>query len=262
MDPPLPERYNVLGVGISRLTLNGAADIVCAWASAGGGGYVCCAPVHPIALGISDLGFREILNRSLLTTPDGMPVVWLGRRRFGESVNRVYGPDLMQAVCAAGREKGLRHFFYGGGEEVAEKLAARLSSDYRGLGVTGMETPPFRDLTDEEVEHLAVRILESGAQVLWVGLGVPKQERFMARMQPHLPGVVQVGVGAAFDFLSGTKPQAPLWMQRAGLEWLFRMASEPRRLAGRYLVGNARFLFHLALQTLKIRKYPMTGIED
>lgn len=226
-----PPRYRVLGVGISRLTLAEAASWITGCVAEGRGGYVCVTPVHGVVEAMDSPEFAGILNNSLLTTPDGMPLVWLGRREFGERVGRVYGPDLMAELL--GGAGPLRHYFYGGDEAVADALVGRLRERFPRLSVAGWETPPWRDLDDAELRALAGRIRESGATVVWVGLGLPRQERFMARMEALLPGVVQIGVGAAFDFLSGRKAQAPRWMQRSGLEWLFRLCAEPRRLGRR-----------------------------
>jgi N-acetylglucosaminyldiphosphoundecaprenol N-acetyl-beta-D-mannosaminyltransferase len=199
----------------------------------------------------SDPGFRRIFNESWLTTPDGMPVVWMGP----PGVERVYGPDLMLAVCDAGRASGLRHYFYGGNPGVADELGARLCARFPGLQVAGAFTPPFRDPDDLEMERLRSEIARSRPDIMWVGLGTPKQERFMAGPGRTLDTALLVGVGAAFDFLSGRVRQAPRWMQRTGLEWLFRLGSEPRRLGPRYLRTNTMFVLRLAAQKLRIRQY-------
>lgn len=262
MSVTIPPRYPVLGVGVNALSLELTITILREYALAGKGGYVCCAPVHPITLAIKDVEYRRVLNRSLLTTPDGMPIVWLGRGREGDQVERVYGPDLLQGLCGPERGEGLKHYLYGGREGVAEVLAKRLEQQNSGLRIVGVETPPYHILGEDELFALAERIRSSGAQMLWVGLGVPKQECLMARLEAYLPEVVQIGVGAAFDFLSGTKRQAPRWMQRHALEWLFRLTCEPRRLGGRYLFGNTLFLWYLALERLGLRSYPLTGIKQ
>lgn len=252
-----PDRYNVLGVGVNPLTLERATRTLLDAADAREGAYVCVCPVHSITIALDDADYQAIMNQSLMTTPDGMPLVWIGRWLTHRDIQRVYGPDLMEAVFHATENTEFIHYFYGGDDGVAEKLIKCLKERFPGLKIAGYESPPFREISDRELEALASRVGQSGAHFLWVGLGVPKQERFMARAQSSMPGVVQIGVGAAFDFLSGAKPQAPRWMQRSGLEWLFRLCSEPKRLAGRYLIGNSRFLWHFLLQVTGIRRYPI-----
>jgi N-acetylglucosaminyldiphosphoundecaprenol N-acetyl-beta-D-mannosaminyltransferase len=173
-------------------------------------------------------------------------------------VERVYGPDLMLAVCDTGRASGLRHFFYGGAPGVAGELAAMLSARFPGLLVAGTFAPPYRELNDREARGLESEVARSHPDIVWVGLGTPKQERFMAGPGRALDAGLLVGVGAAFDFLSGRVRQAPRWMQRSGLEWLFRLCMEPRRLAPRYLKTNTMFVLRVAAQKLGIRRYPIT----
>ncbi|HXQ81589.1 MAG TPA: WecB/TagA/CpsF family glycosyltransferase [Opitutaceae bacterium] len=253
MNPPAVPRYNVLGVGVSALSFLQARDLVVGARGAMRLGYVCLCTVNGLAEARRDPGYRRILNESWLTTPDGMPLVWMGP----PMVERVYGPDLMLAVCDAGRARGLRHYLYGGIPGVAEELGARLSARYPGLLVVGAFTPPFRDLDASELGHLASDIARTRPDIVWVGLGTPKQERFMAGPGRTLETALLVGVGAAFDFLSGRVRQAPRWMQRAGLEWLFRLCAEPRRLGLRYLTTNPVFVLRVAAQKLRIREYPV-----
>ncbi len=250
--PPVP-RYNVLGVGVSALSLARARDLIVGARGAKNLGYVCLCTVNGLGEARADPGFRRIFNESWLTTPDGMPLVWMGP----PGVERVYGPDLMLAVCDAGRSVGLRHYLYGGKAGVAGDLAASLSARFPGLLVVGAFTPPFRELDDSEMERLRSEIAGSRPDIVWVGLGTPKQERFMAGPGRMLDAALMVGVGAAFDFLSGRVRQAPRWMQRAGLEWLFRLCMEPARLGPRYLRTNSMFILRLAAQKLRIREYPL-----
>ncbi len=249
----LPPRYNVLGVGVSTLTLAAARDHVLAARGQTRLGYVCITPVHAVSEAVADPGFRRILNESYLTTPDGMPLVWLGPA----GVERVYGPDLMLAVCDAGRGVGLRHYFYGGAPGVAETLRERLGLRFPGLVVAGTFTPPYHPLSAEEAAAFRADVARARPDVVWVGLGTPKQERFMAEHWRELDAGLLIGVGAAFDFHSGRVPQAPRWMQRSGLEWLFRLATEPRRLGPRYLKTNPLFVLHILAQRLGLRKYPL-----
>lgn len=253
MAPDLPPRYNVLGVGISALTLESARDRVLQARHGSPLGYVCICTVHGVSEACADPGFRRILNRSRLTTPDGMPLVWLGPR----GVSRVYGPDLMLAVCDAGRATGLRHYFYGGADGVAPALAQTLATRFPGLIVAGTFTPPFRALRAEEEASFHRDVERSRPDVVWVGLGTPKQERFMAAQAPMLAAGLMIGVGAAFDFHTGRVRQAPRWMQRSGLEWLFRLAMEPRRLGPRYLTTNPVFCLRVAAERLGLRRYPV-----
>ena len=184
---------------------------------------------------------RDVHNAADMVTPDGMPLVWLGRLFGHRHVTRVYGPDLLLELCAATAIPGLRHFFYGGGEGVAEILTSRLRERFPALVVAGTCTPPYRPLSAAERATIIETIEASRPDIVWVGLGAPKQERWMAEFAPNLRIPVLIGVGAAFDFHAGVKPQAPRWMQRSGLEWLFRLATEPRRLWRRYLLSVGVF---------------------
>jgi len=202
-----------------------------------------------------DEELRRIHNRAGLVTPDGMPLVWLSRLQSFHHVERVYGPDLMLALCERSVAKGYRHFFYGGAEGVPEQLASVLQKRFPGLQVAGTFSPPFRPLTADEDDRIVQMINAAAPDIVWVGLSTPKQERWMAGHRERLTAPVLIGVGAAFDFLTGRKPQAPRWMQRAGLEWLFRLLTEPRRLWRRYLINNPLFVALVVLQALGVRRY-------
>jgi N-acetylglucosaminyldiphosphoundecaprenol N-acetyl-beta-D-mannosaminyltransferase len=197
-----------------------------------------------------DAQLRMIHVRAGLVTPDGMPLVWLARAA-GYRVDRVYGPDLMLAVCAASVERGYRHFFYGGGPGVAPRLANRLSARFPGLIIAGTYTPPFGSVTSPADDAIVATINEAAPDIVWVGLSTPRQERWMAAHVDRLTAPVLVGVGAAFDFHAGLKRQAPRWMQRSGLEWSFRLATEPRRLWRRYLQNNPAFVWQVAHQFMR-----------
>ncbi|HZZ19051.1 MAG TPA: WecB/TagA/CpsF family glycosyltransferase [Opitutaceae bacterium] len=253
MNPGPVPRYNVQGVGISELTLAKATDLVVGAKGSNKLGYVCVCTVHSIGEARSDPALRAVLNDSWLSTPDGMPLVWMGP----PGVGRVYGPDLMLSVCDKGRSSGLRHFFFGGTEGVAQELAARLGARFPGLAIAGTRTPPFRDLTADELSVLSLEIAQAGTDIVWVGLGMPKQERFMAGPGRSIAVPLMIGVGAAFDFHTGRVRQAPLWMQRAGLEWLFRLCMEPRRLFWRYATTNTAFVARLVAQKLGLGRYPL-----
>jgi N-acetylglucosaminyldiphosphoundecaprenol N-acetyl-beta-D-mannosaminyltransferase len=243
----------VLGVGVHALDLPSAVEILTAAASRPGASYVCVTGVHGIMESLSDPEFKRALDGALLVTPDGMPTVWVGRAQGHRGIERVYGPDLMLALCEHSLATNQSHFLFGAGEGVAPLLAERLTARFPGLRVAGVETPPFRSLTDAELQSLADRISSSGADFVWIGLSTPKQERLMARLAPLLDRGVLLGVGAAFDMHAGLVRQAPRWVQRSGLEWAFRIVQEPRRLAGRYLRNNPRFLVQILLQLAGVR---------
>ncbi len=256
--PSMPERINVLGVGISVLDQTRARQILFDAARGHRRGYVTVTNVHSVSEARKDPAYRRIFNRALLSTPDGVPMVWLGKLRGHRTMDRVYGPDLMLNLCEHSVEEGFTHFLYGGKPGVADDLKRTLENRFPGLRVVGTYTPPFRELDAAERAGLQALTDELQPDFFWVGLGVPKQEKFMAAFLETLPGVkVMLGVGAAFDLLTGHVRQAPRWMQRSGLEWLYRLTQEPRRLAYRYLVYNPLFVGRILLQLTGLRKYPL-----
>jgi len=248
----MPERVNVLGVGVSAITMSDALTTIDRWIAGGANRYVCVTGVHGVMESQADPTLRDIHNRAGLVTPDGMPLVWLSWLRGYREVERVYGPDLMLACCRASVSKGYRHFLYGGGPGVPERLAERLQKQFPGLQIAGTWSPPFHELTTTEEASMLDRIGSAHPDIVWVGLSTPKQERWMARYVDRLPVPVLIGVGAAFDLHAGLKKQAPRWMQRTGLEWLFRLATEPRRLWRRYLKNNPWFVWRLLLESSKV----------
>lgn len=248
---PYP-RVDVLGVGVSAITMADAVGELGRWIQEGERHYVCVTGVHGVMEAQRDAALLAIHNASGLTTPDGMPMVWAGRWA-GASIERVYGPDLLLAVSEVAARRGWTSYFYGGGKGVADLLATRLQQRFPGMRVVGTHCPPFRPLTPEESAEDVARINASGADIVWVGLSTPKQERWMAAHRGQLRASALVGVGAAFDIHAGTLPQAPRWMQRSGLEWLFRLSKEPRRLWRRYLYNNPRFLLGI------LRRPPRVG---
>lgn len=251
------ERFNVLGVGISAISMADALATIETWITTRRPNYVCITGVHGVMESQSDPELRDIHNRAGMVTPDGMPLVWLARMRDLNWVERVYGPDLLLEMARLSLRKGYRHFFYGGGEGVAELLAARMRQRFPGLQVAGTYTPPFRPLAPAEDAKIVEHINASGADIVWVGLSTPKQERWMAQHVGRLNAPVLIGVGAAFDFHAGLKRQAPRWMQRSGLEWTFRFITEPRRLAWRYFKNNPRFVVWSAAQYFGLRRYDL-----
>lgn len=252
--PTPPARYNVLGVGISALTLPLARDLVLAARGQRNRGYICLATAHGLTEAHRDPDLRAIYNHSFLTTPDGMPLVWLAPR--DRNVERVYGPDLMLAICDAGRTVHLRHYLYGGTPGVAELLRERLIARFPGLEIVGTFTPPFRPLDATEFATLRADITRTRPDIIWVGLSSPKQEKFMAAHARDLDAALLIGVGAAFDFHSGRVRQAPRWIQRSGFEWLFRLCTEPRRLGPRYLTTTPLFALRVLAQKLGLKSYP------
>ena len=245
---------HILGQRVDYTTYERAAAQVLGMARNGQGGYVCISTVHMVMEGHDDQEFRQMVNAAELVTPDGMPLVW-GLKLLGiKEATRVYGPKLTPEVCREATKQGVPVGFYGGTEKVLARMKANLLSDYPALNIAYIYSPPFRPLTEQEDTRIVQDIIASGPKVLFVGLGCPKQEWWMAAHKDRLP-IPMLGVGAAFDFIAGIKPQAPGWMQRLGLEWLFRLISEPRRLWRRYLYHNPRFLFKFALQLAGPKKY-------
>jgi N-acetylglucosaminyldiphosphoundecaprenol N-acetyl-beta-D-mannosaminyltransferase len=253
----LPARVNILGVGVSALTLPQAVTILEAWIAGSTPQYVCVTGVHGVMESQRDQELRRIHNEAGLVTPDGMPLVWISRLKGHTNVGRVYGPDLMLAFCETSERKGYRHFLYGGGEGVAELLASRLKERFPGLAIVGTYCPPFRALEPDEDDEAVRRINQARPDIIWVGLSTPKQERWMRAHVGRITAPALVGVGAAFDFHAGLKRQAPRWIQHSGFEWLFRLAAEPRRLWRRYLYNNPRFIFLVALQALGLRRFAL-----
>jgi N-acetylglucosaminyldiphosphoundecaprenol N-acetyl-beta-D-mannosaminyltransferase len=230
----VPDRAVILGVGVSAITLDAAVSIIEQWIQRRTPNYVCIAGAHGIIESRRDPQLRRIHNDAGMVTPDGMPLVFMARRLGFKFVSRVYGPDLMRRLTEVSAKKGYRQFYYGGGPGLAEHLAATLTARYPTLPVAGTMSPPFRPLTPEEDEATIAHINAVAPDIVWVGLSTPKQELWMASHIGRLNSTVLIGVGAAFDFLAGTKSQAPAWMQRSGLEWAYRLACEPGRLWKRY----------------------------
>ena len=250
-----PPSVNVLGVQVSAINLEAAIEMILGWVAHGGQEYVCLAPVHAVMECYRSPELTRIYNRSGLTTPDGMPIVWLLRSKGYSDVSRVYGPDLMLALMQRSSSAGPRHYFYGGTPEVLDRLVLKLRTHSPNLQVAGCHAPPFRPLTAQEDREAVEAINAAGPDILWVGLGSPKQERWMAAHRDKIHAPVMLGVGAAFDFLSGAKPQAPHWMQRSGLEWLFRLVTEPSRLWRRYLIDSPLFVALVLAQRLGWRRF-------
>jgi exopolysaccharide biosynthesis WecB/TagA/CpsF family protein len=220
---------------------------------------IAATSVHGTVEAQRDASFRGVLSSMDLVVPDGMPLVWLGRRRGCHLPRRVYGPDLMLAFCEQTAGRGYRHFFYGGEPGVPQRLAESLKRRFPAMQVCGTFSPPFRPLDPEEDQEIGTMIRRAAPDVLWVGLGTPKQERWMCEHQDKLNVPVLLSVGAAFDMLSGTRKQAPRWMRDHGFEWCFRLMQEPRRLWRRYLVYGSQFIIYLLLESLRLKNFEADG---
>jgi N-acetylglucosaminyldiphosphoundecaprenol N-acetyl-beta-D-mannosaminyltransferase len=256
---PGRERVNVLGVGVDPVNQTSALATIERWIATRDQQYVTVTGIHGIMESQQDEGVRAIHNGAGLVVPDGMPLVWLSRLHGFARADRVYGPDLLLACCQRSLATGHRHYFYGAGTGVPEQLIARLRTRFPGLPVAGGFSPPFRALTPEEDDAIVRQINATRPDIVWVGLSTPKQERWMAEHRNRLDAPVLIGVGAAFDFHAGLKRQAPRWMQRSGLEWVFRLLCEPRRLWRRYLRNNPVFVWKLLLQWLGVKQYQAPG---
>jgi N-acetylglucosaminyldiphosphoundecaprenol N-acetyl-beta-D-mannosaminyltransferase len=248
-------RINILGVNINAITMSQALKQISMWIEQRSSAYVCVCTVHTVMECQHNQRMRQAVNQADLATPDGMPLVWLGRHESSGPVSRVYGPDLMLALSELSIRQHYRHYFYGGEEGVAQKLGDILSTRFSELQVAGAYSPPFRPLTPAEDEQIITKINQANPDIVWVGLGTPKQDLWMADHRAKLNAPVLIGVGAAFNIHTGQLRQAPRWMQRVGLEWLFRLSQEPSRLWYRYLVYNPIFITLVLAQMLGLRKY-------
>lgn len=240
-----PEMYKVLDVNVSAVHLGTASEVILHMVQEKQKGYVCVAPASTIVEARRDPVYREVVNKASLVTPDGMPVAWLGQRRAGKHVARTYGPDLMLKVCADGVHLGVRHFFYGATSEICDKLERSLREKSPGLIVCGKVAPSFMREAEVLPMEVAEAINQARPDIIWVGLGSPKQDFWMDKNRMLLKAPVLIGIGAAFDFHAGVKLQAPRWMRACALEWFFRLCCEPGRLWKRYIVGNFLFVFWL-----------------
>ena len=253
----MTKRINILGVGINVLNLKTALAAIATAVRARRKGYICVTGVHGVMEAQDDPAFKKILNDAFLCTPDGMPMVWAGKLNGHREMSRVYGPDLMLDVCAWSEISGVKQFFYGGADGVAELLAQKLKEKFPKLQVVGTFTPPFRALNADELKKLQSQVRAAAPDIFWVGLSTPKQEKFMAEFLPQLDATLMIGVGAAFDFHTGRVRQAPRWMQHSGLEWFYRLCQEPRRLAKRYFKNNPLFALKIIGQLTGWKKYPL-----
>lgn len=241
--------FRILGTRVDALTMSAAIEVLEQFIAEGRRGlFVALTNVNNVMEAKRDPQFRKVMDAVDLSLPDGMPLAWLSRIYGFGNANRIAGPDFVPAFCVATHNRGYRHFFYGGAEGVAEKMAEKLKQQAPGMEIAGAYSPPFRPLTSEEDDQIVEMINRTAPDVVWVGLGCPKQENWIFEHRHRIKAAALLGVGQAFDIQAGTLRRAPMWMRRWGLEWLFRLCSEPRRLWRRYLVSNTQFLFYAALQ--------------
>jgi N-acetylglucosaminyldiphosphoundecaprenol N-acetyl-beta-D-mannosaminyltransferase len=248
------DRQIVLGVGVSAINMNRAVDTIHQWIDQDRREYVCVTCVHGVMESYRSPELRRVHNRAGMVAPDGMPLVWLLRLTGHANSDRVCGPELMPNVLRSSVARGDRHFLYGGTPQSLEMLAAQIEQIAPGAQIVGSYSPPFRQLTDAEDEYVVAMINSSQADIVWCGLGMPKQELWMARHRPLLHAPVLIGVGAAFDIHAGLIKRAPPFLRRSGFEWVYRFMKEPRRLWRRYLGNNPLFLWLLALQACGLLK--------
>jgi len=256
-DLPLPQDVRmreILGLPIAMTDYAEAMDVMDGMLARRERGYVCATAVHAVMVGQDDPEMRSALQGSTLTVPDGMPLVWAANLLGDDLRDRVYGPELMLRYCERSAEKGHRVFLYGGRDQGSlAQLTLNLRLRFPGIKIVGGYSPPFRALTDDEDNAIADQINAAQPDIVWVGIGVPKQEKWMARMRDRIDAPVLAAVGAAFDFHAGRVSMAPEWMQNRGLEWTYRIAQEPRRLLPRYLIHNPRFVAKIAAQLVRER---------
>jgi N-acetylglucosaminyldiphosphoundecaprenol N-acetyl-beta-D-mannosaminyltransferase len=250
-----PDTVAILGVPLALTDYGRTLDWIDSMVQARERGYVCVCNVHAVMASEEDPELRASLLGSSVNVPDGQPLVWAINALGHSLAGRVYGPELMSRACARAASTGTRMYLYGGRNQGGlVQLALNLRQRHPGVKIVGGYSPPHRPLTAEEEEAVVEEINHSRADVVWVGIGVPKQEKWMARMRDRLEAPVLIGVGAAFDFHAGLVPQAPTWIQEAGLEWAYRLAHEPRRLWRRYLRYNPRFVTSFTRQLAEERR--------
>ena len=247
---------DVLGIKVSAVNMAEAVNLAGAWTSNRQPGYICVTGVHGVMEAQVNPELFRTINAAAINVPDGMPMTWVGHAQGFATMDRVYGPDFMLAMCERAVTTGWRMFFYGGNDGVAQQLAANLQARFPGLQVAGSYTPPFRPLNTAEEVELAALVEAGRPDIFWVGLSTPKQEKFMAAYSERLQVPLMVGVGAAFDIHTGRIQDAPHWMKRSGLQWLHRLMQEPKRLGKRYLVNNPKFVLRISRQLLREK---MTG---
>ncbi len=238
---------NILGVEIAAIDMDWLLKFTEKHIKDLKGDYICVSNVHTTVTAFEDPEYRAVQNGGILAIPDGGPLSSVGRKRGAENMSRTTGPSYMEEILKISEEKGYSHFFYGSTEETLDKLKDRLQKDHPGIRIAGMMSPPFRQLSEEEDREIIDKINETNPDFVWVALGAPKQEKWMAAHQGKV-NALMVGVGAAFDYYAGNIKRAPIWMQKANLEWLYRLLQDPKRLFTRYLVTNTKFIWHAVIR--------------
>lgn len=246
------QRQLILGINITPITYGESCALINSWQKDRVSQYVCAANVHMIMEAFDSQSYQLVINQADLVTPDGMPLVWMLRRMGYPNQERVYGPTLMVKLLKMANDESIPVGFFGSTPDVMSKLVQNVQREFPKVQIAYAYSPPFKQLSDEEDRQITESINSSGTRILFVGLGCPKQEYWMHEHRGKVQAVM-LGVGAAFDFIAGTKPQAPSWVQKIGLEWLFRLLSEPGRLWKRYIIHNPRFIFLATKQLILYR---------
>ena len=238
---------NIMGVNLAAIDMPWLIEFTKKYIKELSGNYMCVSNVHTTVMSFDDEEYCAVQNGGIMAIPDGGPLSSVGRKRGFSNMKRTTGPDYMKEILQISKEEGYRHFFYGSTEETLKKLQRTLNRSYPNVQVAGMYSPPFRALSSEEDEKIVEMINESNADFVWIGLGAPKQERWMAEHQGRVKGFM-IGVGAAFDYEAGNIERAPMWMQKANLEWLYRLLQEPKRLFKRYFYTNTKFIWNAVIR--------------
>lgn len=247
MDKALIPTVNILGVDIAAIDMQWLLDFTKDHINELSGDYICVSNVHTTVTASEDEEYKAIQNGGILAIPDGGPLSSVGRRRGAQNMSRTAGPSYMEEVLKISVELGYRHYFYGSTHTTLEKLKEKITHDYPGLQIAGMYSPPFGSKTEEEDAVIVDRINETNPDFLWIGLGAPKQEKWMAAHQGRVKGLM-VGVGAGFDYFAGNIKRAPAWMQRMNLEWMYRLIQDPKRLFMRYMATNTKFIWSVVVR--------------
>jgi N-acetylglucosaminyldiphosphoundecaprenol N-acetyl-beta-D-mannosaminyltransferase len=234
---------NIMGVNIAAIDMKWLSDFTCKNIENLSGDYCCVSNVHTTVTAFEDENYCRVQNGGILAIPDGGPLSTVAHRRGCNSMQRTTGPNYMEEIFKVSKIYGYRHFFYGSTEETLEKLRQMITANYSGIKIVGMYSPPFRSMTEDEDEEIVRKINETNPDFVWVGLGAPKQEKWMAEHQGKINGFM-IGVGAGFDYFAGNIERAPEWMQKRNLEWLFRLFQDPKRLFRRYWHTNRKFIWH------------------
>ena len=247
VDKTMIPTCEIMGVNLAAINMSWLIEFTKKYIKELSGDYLCVSNVHTTVMSYDDPAYCAVQNGGIMAIPDGGPLSSVGRKRGFSEMERTTGPDYLKEVLKISAEEGYRHYFYGSTEETLKKLQDTLEKDYPGVSVAGMYSPPFRPLSEEEDQKIIEMINESKADFVWIGLGAPKQERWMAEHQGKVEGFM-VGVGAAFDYLAGNIERAPMWMQKANLEWLYRLMQEPKRLFKRYFYTNTKFIWNAVIR--------------